>query len=454
MTATNGSDAAPEPGIRPIPDIDTHAISPTGTNWVAFSGGPDSVCLLHLLIAAGLGSRVRVVHIDHGLDEHSPDRALRAIEISAGMGVDCRLERLDPLQPRGAGGPEAAARHARYARLQALMQPGDHVLTAHHADDQVETVMLRLLRGAGPGGLRGMQPLRRLAPGWLGRPLLAWTRAEILEYLRRHEIDYLQDPTNRDLSLDRNYLRHRVLPEIARRWPGYRSSILQSSRWQRAAARSMDAQAERTLELISRARDGSGETTLDAADWLALEPEHGFAVIRAWCAREFIAAPNTRPLAEFRAQCASARADRQPVLDWPAAHLHAWRGRLWLDHKPDVPSDWQCNWPDGALCRLPVGGSLAWSGVARGEIGKCWQLAQPRRGARLQLHADGPAKEVSELMREAGIPPWRRHAYPALSIDGRLCAVGVEWLDASFAERLAQTESRLEWQQRPESLLP
>lgn len=437
-----------------MPDIDPHAISPAGANWVAFSGGPDSVCLLHLLTAAGLRSRIRVVHVDHGLDEQSASRACRAIEIAAGMGMDCRLERVDTQQPTGAGGPEAAARQARYARLQALLLPEDHVLTAHHADDQVETVMLRLLRGAGPEGLRGMRPLRRLAPGWLGRPLLAWSRAEILDYLRHHQIDYLRDPTNRDLSLDRNYLRHRVLPEIGRRWPGYRSSILQSSRWQAAAARSMNDDAERNLERLSRTRAGSGEATLDAAGWLALDPEQGFAVIRAWCTREAVGAPSTRPLREFRAQCTTARPDRQPVLDWPIGRLHAWRGRLWLDLEPAVPSDWRHEWLNSNRCPLPAGGSLVWSGVARSEIGNHWQLAAPPRGVRLQLQSDGAEKKLSELMREAGVPPWRRHAYPALSIDGRLCAVGVEWMDASFAKRLEQSGSRLEWQHRPATLIP
>jgi tRNA(Ile)-lysidine synthase len=334
------------------------------------------------------------------------------------------------------------------------MQPGDHVLTAHHADDQVETVMLRLLRGAGPEGLRGMQPLRRLVPGWLGRPLLAWSRAEILAYLHRHEIDYLQDPTNRDLSLDRNYLRHRVLPEIGRRWPGYRSSILQSSQWQGAAARSMADEAGRNLEQLSHAGNASGEATLDAADWLALDSEQAFAVIRAWCTTEAIRSPPTRPLREFRAQCISAHPDRQPALDWPDARLHAWRGRLWLDINPAVPDDWQHDWPVEDRCPLPAGGSLAWFGVARREFGRHWQLAAPRPGARLRLHTDGPEKAVSELMREAGVPPWRRHEYPALSIDGRLCAVSVEWMDSAFAERLAQCNSHLEWQQRPASLLP
>ena len=437
-----------------MPHIDTHVITSTGTNWVAFSGGPDSACLLHLLAFSDLNSRICAVHVDHGLDGKSAARASRAMEIAAGMGADCRLETLAEIELRGDGGPEAAARQARYARLQSLMQPGDHLLTAHHADDQVETVMLRLLRGAGPVGLRGMQSLRPLPPGWLGRPLLTWLRAEILEYLRRHEVDYLHDPTNQDLSLDRNYLRHRVLPDVQRRWPGYRSSILQSSRWQDAAARSMNDEAARNLAELSYARAGSSETILNAPGWLALDAERAFAVIRAWCDREAITPPAIRPLREFRAQCTNAGRDRQPALDWPDARLHAWRERLWLDLKPAVADDWRNDWLDEDRCPLPAGGSLTWSGVARSEFGKHWQLSAPPPGARLRLHRDGPKKAVSELMREAGVPPWRRHAYPALAIDGRLCAVGVEWMDPGFAEWLHRSGSRLEWKQQPAALLP
>lgn len=299
-----------------------------------------------------------------------------------------------------------------------------------------------------------MQPLRRLAPGWLGRPLLKWTRGEIMAYLQQHELDCLHDPTNQDLSLDRNYIRHRVLPAIEHRWPGYRSSILQSSRWQDAAARSMDGQAGRSLEGLSRKRNGAGETTLDAAGWLALDAEQAFAVIRAWCKRRAIATPPTRPLSEFRAQCETVRRDRQPVLTWSEARLHAWRSQLWLDTGPSLAPDWRLDWSSEDHCPLPAGGSLAWSGVARREIGKRWQLTATPRGARLQLHAEGPGKAVSELMRAAGVPPWRRHAYPALSIDGRLCAVGVEWMDAWFAERLNRSGGRLEWQHRPAALIP
>lgn len=437
-----------------MPCIDETVISRTGTNWVAFSGGPDSVCLLHLLLTEGHRKRLRVVHIDHGLDAESGDRARRAVEIAAGIGIDCMLERLTAEQLPGKGGPEASARHARYSRFQSMMQVGDHLLTAHHADDQVETVLLRLMRGAGPAGLAGMQAIRRLAPGWLARPLLTWSQSEIFDYLERHRVDFLEDPTNKDLSLDRNYLRHHVLPEIGRRWPGYRSSVLQSARWQGAAARALDEEARVNLKRITSSKGRSGETTLELKGWLGLECSQALAVIRFWCTQESISAPPTRPLQEFFSQCNTAGSDRQPAIDWRDACLRAWRGRLWLDCNPKLSKSWRHEWPPGDHCEVPAGGNLVWSGPPREQLGKFWQLAAAPKGARLQLHKNGPARSVNELMREAGIPPWRRHEIPTLSIDDRLCAAGTDWMDSEFADQLKLSGSRLEWQQRPTTLIP
>lgn len=439
-------------------ELDRRAIARAATNLVAFSGGPDSVCLLHLLISAEIGAeipgRLRVVHIDHGLDARSAERALRARQIARDLGVDCRVRHVAPARHSGDGGPEAAARRARYACLRSMLEPGGHVLTAHHADDQVETVLLRLVRGAGPAGLAGMQPLRRLGPGWLGRPLLAWSRSDILDYLSRHGLQYQHDPTNRDLSLDRNYLRHEILPGLAQRWPGYRASLLQAARWQHAAARAVEDDAARKLEACSRLRGRTGERLLALDAWLALDAEPAFAVIRAWCAQAGLAAPSLRPLRSFRDQCRTAAGDRQPELDWPWARIHAWRDRLWLDVKPEPPADWSQPWPEDDCCPVPAGGALCWSGGARDALAREWKLTAVRPGMKLQLHANGPRRRVGELMRTAGLPPWRRHRMPALHLDGRLCAVGTEWLDFEFARQLDHHAGVLRWQGRPAALLP
>jgi len=437
-----------------MPELDQQAIARSATNQVAFSGGPDSVCLLHQLLILHARGPLRVVHIDHGLDTDSARRAKKARAIARGLGVDCEVHRIEPERHSRDGGPEAAARRARYACLQSMMMPGDHVLTAHHADDQVETVMLRLLRGAGPAGLAGMQPLRPLGPGWLGRPLLEWSRSAILEYLARHDLEYQQDPGNRDLSLDRNYLRHEVMPVLARRWPGYRGSLLQSARWQRAAALALEGDAARQLEACSKIRGHSGERLLDLDAWLALAPESSFAVIRGWCEHAGVETPPLRPLQTFRRQCLSAADDRQPALDWPAGCIHAWRRRLWLDVKPHPPADWSRLWPEADCCPVPAGGALCWTGNDRTALGREWVLSPTRRAMKLRPHVNSPRRRVAELMREAGVPPWRRYRFPALHLDGKLCAIGADWFDGEFAKRMSEFRGTLKWRRRPASLLP
>ena len=449
-----------------MPEFDDQVISRSATNLVAFSGGPDSVCLLHLLLGLRECGPLRTVHIDHAMDHRSKERARRARRIAQELGVDCDIMRVTPDRRSGDGGPEAAARHARYACLQSMLDPGDHVLTAHHADDQVETVVLRLLRGAGPRGLAGMRPLRRLPPGWLGRPLLSWSRCDILDYLDRHQLEYQHDPGNRDLSLDRNFIRHELLPKVARRWPAYRTSLLQSARWQQTAAQALERDAAANLEAFSRLRgqsceqwsghrpDQSGERLLDLNAWLTLKPEPAFAVIDAWCKTAGVAAPSLRPLQAFRHQCRTAADDRQPKLDWSAACIHAWRGWLWLDIKPQPPTDWALSWPAGDCCPLPVGGELCWSGDDRRTLGRKWEISATRPGLKLRLHANGPRRRITELMRAAGMPPWRRSRFPALYIDGKLCAIGTDWLDTEFETMMAAHGASLTWQRRPTSLLP
>ena len=174
-----------------------------------------------------LDRAIECVHVDHGLDPDSAQRADRAVELAGRLGIPCRIARIEVTAGRG---PEAAARDARYRVLEALVGPGEVLVTAHHADDQAETILLRLIRGAGPEGLAGISPLRRFGQGWLSRPLLDQSRAAIEHWLERHELDCIRDPANDCLDFDRNHLRHRVLPELRERWPGVETALRRSAR--------------------------------------------------------------------------------------------------------------------------------------------------------------------------------------------------------------------------------
>ncbi|HSW33466.1 MAG TPA: tRNA lysidine(34) synthetase TilS, partial [Steroidobacteraceae bacterium] len=192
---------------------------PTAGSCVAFSGGLDSTVLLAGL--AGLAGRsdgdllrpLRAFHVDHGLHGDAAQWAEHSASVARSFGIDCEIVRVDARPGIGAS-PEAAARAARYGVLAERLRSGEVLLTAHHADDQLETVLLQWLRGGGLRSLAGMQPVAPFACGWHARPLLGFTRGELRDWARAAGLEWLEDPSNLDTRLDRNYLRLEVLPAL------------------------------------------------------------------------------------------------------------------------------------------------------------------------------------------------------------------------------------------------
>lgn len=429
------------PGRRPDPGI----IPGSGRLIVAFSGGPDSTCLLHLLASMDSPRPLLAVHVDHGLDADSPRRAEAAADFAAGLGVEC-LHRRVAVSDRHGQGPEAAARQARYAALGEIVQAGDALLTAHHADDQAETVLLRLLRGAGVAGLSGIPRQRPFGDGWLYRPLLDWTREEIHAYLARHGLKAVADPGNDDLSADRNYLRHRVLPLIRERWPGADTALHNSARHCRAAADALVRQAAADLQNCACSR-GDGEPVLDAVRWLALGLARAQEVLVWWCRNRGVPPPPERRIREFLAQCATAGTDRLPALHWEHGILRRHAGQVFLDPAADDQSPWLLSWDASGILELPSGlGRLELFGGDSGVPPATeWTVTGGEPGERLQLAENGARQRVSELMRRAGVPPWRRHYWPRIHRRGALAAVGDRWLDTGFRQWLDQHGLRLAW---------
>ena len=209
--------------------------------WVGLSGGLDSTALLNLLVELREARAIPplgAIHINHQLHPDSNRWAERCAALCERLDVEFECRRVDVTD--SGEGPEASARAARYGVFESLLAPGELLLLAHHLDDQVETFFLRLMRGAGARGLAGMPETRVLGAGALARPLLPVARAELEAYARDCGLDWIEDSSNRDLALDRNFLRQRVLPLLEERWSGYRLSV----------ARSMDALADAERALI------------------------------------------------------------------------------------------------------------------------------------------------------------------------------------------------------------
>ena len=296
---------------------------PPGPLLVALSGGLDSTTLLHALAASPVARArgLRAVHVDHGLHEDSADWSAHCRDYTGALGVELIIRAVDVPSRRAGLGREASARRARYAAIEALLAPGEIVALAHHRDDQAETVLLKLMRGAGPEGIGAMRTVRRLGPGLAWRPLLGLPRAALREYAEHQQLDWVQDPSNADPTIDRNYLRMQVMPRILQRWPEAEASIAQSAAWARAAASFIDGEAGRALARTQ----GLDPSTLRLREWLELPQALRDPVLRRWLRSLDLPEPTHYQAAELVRQLGEAGEDRQPCVRWPGAEVRRYR---------------------------------------------------------------------------------------------------------------------------------
>lgn len=280
---------------------------------VALSGGVDSTALLAALAVLAAkhprSFQLRALHVDHGLRPASKQWATHCRSLARRLHVPLRVLTTKVERSRGTS-LEAAARDARYGLLAAALHPGEILLTAHHSDDQLETVLLQLLRGSGLPGISAMPALAPFAHGFLARPLLSRSRAELEAWVREQDLTWVEDDTNVDESLDRNYLRLRILPLIRGRWPGAATAVSRSARHAAEAQSLLDTLA---LADVERARYGE---SLSAKSLRALAPDRRRNALRFWITRAGFLAPDTRRLEELAGPLLDARPDANPFVTW------------------------------------------------------------------------------------------------------------------------------------------
>lgn len=397
---------------------------------VAFSGGPDSSALLHALASLPDARQrgLRALHVDHGLHPHSARWASHARAFCDALEVPCEVVRVE-VDLRAGLGLEAAAREARHAALATALRAGEWLLFGHHRDDQVETVLLKLLRGAGPEGLGGMRAQRRFGDGQLWRPLLELPKARVQAYVEAHALSCLDDPANSDLRLARNTLRHEILPRLARHWPQAADSIVHSAALSRDAA---DALRTRWMAALEDLRD-PGSDSLDATGWQALAPALREPLLDHWLHRRGLPAPTTAQRRQIERQI-GAQPGRLPCVRWPGAELHIWRGRLWaLTPARPIDPNWQASW-DGTPLTLPDGGRLTQLPPMR--LRKPATVRLRRGGEHIKPAGDRHTRELRDLFQQAAIPPWQREACPLLVEGDTVIAVADRWISARGRELL------------------
>jgi tRNA(Ile)-lysidine synthase len=399
-----------------------NACLPVGATGVlvALSGGADSCALL----AAATRLRevrpqlsLRAVHIDHGLQPAAASFRAACSAVCARLEVPLTVIAVEIVRADGSS-LEEAARDARYGALRAQLAAGECLLTAHHALDQAETLLLQALRGAGLKGMSGMPACREFGAGWHVRPFLDVPRQELLMWSAALPAEHCEDPMNADSRFDRAYLRQHLWPGIERRWPGAGLALARAARHAAQAQALLDDTASFDL---GRLRDGEA---LSVPGLRALPPLRRFNAVRLWV-REFgVDPPSTARLDEFMRQVLDARPESLPATEWAGHALRRYRQRLFLTDAHPAHLQGMLEWRIGSDAPLCLGslGSLVWTrqkgGIDAKHRGTPITVQGRRGGETLKVAAAAKTHTLQHLCQEIGVLPWMRDALPLLFAHG------------------------------------
>jgi tRNA(Ile)-lysidine synthase len=411
---------------------------------VAFSGGLDSTALLAALARLRSAHRLvlRAVHVDHGLHPDSTRWARHAAAQARRLRVRCRVVKVSV--HAGGDSLEAAARRARYAALAQQLTREELLLTAHHQEDQFETVLLALMRGSGIWGLGAIPDVSNWEHGLLVRPLLPVSRMQLERYVAQRGLGWVDDPSNDNERFDRNYLRQRVLPPLLQRWPAAATTVGRSAAHLREARALLEQLAERTL---GDARDGA---TLRVSVLARLPLAQRRNALRVWIGQQGLAAPDYRRLREIAGPMLAARSDALPAVRWRGGELRRFDDRLFaLRAPPARPTDADWPWSERHRLEFDDGSALA---LVRERHGDVALSALPvrlqvrfRRGGE-QLQGASGRVPLKQLLQLHAIPPWERAGVPLVADGERVIAVADLWLHPAYRAAAKDRErGRFRW---------
>ena len=388
---------------RKLPSASAAALAPLRLRGkgiaVGLSGGIDSVVLLHVLreLAPRFGYKLSAVHVNHGLSPNAGDWARFCRGFCKDLGVPCKVVRVNVARKKH--GLEAAAREARRAAIVKLRV--DAVAFGHQLDDQAETVLFNLLRGTGLEGARGMPGAGRLGGKLLLRPLLGLPRGAIRAYAREHRLPWIEDESNADEALTRNFIRRRVGPLLESRFPHWRENLARAAR--HFAGAELDARR----------------------------------LLRAYLKGKGLRAPSEAKLVEMLKQLGASGARTAVAHD--GLILRTYRGNAFLTKK-QIKADFQPQaWRGESRLALPaLGGELRFRrargrGIDRRHLkDKSLQVRLRSGGERLKPDAHRPRRTLKNLFQEAGVPPWQRDRLPLLYCGDALVWVAGLGVDADY----------------------
>ena len=402
---------------------------------VGYSGGVDSHVLLHLLAnLSEFKGKVTAVYIHHGLQACADDWAVHCRHIAHDLSVNFKVVHVNA-QPATGQSPEEAARNARYQALKNILSENDVLLFAQHRNDQLETVLLQLFRGAGLKGLSGMPTTIEFSIGVLVRPLLSVNQDEIIQYAQEHKLQWIEDPSNQDIQFDRNYLRQKIIPLLEQRWPAIDTTVSRVAEHCAQAYAVLSASAQEKMHLLY----DSQRQSLSISGLLEQDDFAQQWIIREWMNYLGLRMPSQKVMTAILQNILLARQEANPVIRHDGYHIQRYRDNLYIvpEHKkPDLNqvTTWAKHKESLALAD---NGRLLLRETEQGIAKHVWDqgniLVKYRQGKEkiALVNRDG-RHSLKKLYQEAGIAPWQRDVIPLIYINGELAAIAGYWVSADF----------------------
>ena len=428
--------------------------------YVGYSGGLDSHVLLHVIIELIGKKRITAVHVNHQLSsnsdiwqKHCEDRCLE-------IGVDIICKTVS-IKNRGTG-IEDAARNARYSVFEKLLKKNDLLILAHHADDQIETMLFRLFRGSGIKGMSGMPISRLLGNGELFRPLLPFFRRDLESYASANQINWIEDDSNLDIAFDRNFIRHKLIPTINERWPNSSFKLNRSANIFAESDFLINILAQKDFKIVTEVSERVGWS-------ISIDKLNGFEIIRQknilryWFNLHNLTLPSYAVLDNALNQMIGSKIDAEPIVSWGDLQLRRFNKKLYL-----LPLNFEdpnysvkkkkgrelleknsIKWDGSSHLILPDSSSLCvklkMKGGLRIDVKKNLEIRFRSGGERCKPQGRSGSNTLKKLFQEYSLEPWLRNNIPLIYIDNRLAAVGDLWVCDEFCAESDELGIQLEW---------
>lgn len=405
-----------------------HQLGTNKTYWIAYSGGLDSQVLLMLChqLRTEIPLNLVAIHINHGLSQHAMTWQAHCVRTCNTLKIELITHQLTDLNPN-ANNLEETARNLRYQFFAECLAQNDVLLTAHHQDDQAETVLLQLLRGAGVKGLAAMPHIKLFAKGHHARPLLNFSREQLHRYANANELQWIDDESNQNQHFTRNFFRQQILPLLKQRWPTATKMIARSASHCAEAQQLLNEHAQ--IHLLNLR--GSQPNTLSIARLLELSYVEQRSILRYWINQLGYPVPDATRLTAIQNNALRAAKDRMPQVFWNGIEVRRFRDDLYIMPRLAQHNIQQVfNWDFSPLSIPGVGHLKATRLLGNGLRADLSNLSiRFRQGGETVWSTQRGTQTLKNLFQEWRIPSWLRPRLPLIFSDNKLISVVGYFLD-------------------------